>query len=379
MPSAENESVRRVVEKTTAATRIGLTDKSNPFFDWSAEIVEILPDVLSQEPPPRFRKRNIERMHKFDQKQDTVASIKIIKESVTIAEENNPFQNLNDNFRNASVGGFQGGLDETDVLFETTNFVLQATGETDSEKFQILDNFGELPQIFMFGRRPRIYSYSGMLWNHVENNWKDEFKYIYKTYLRGTKCIEHGVKVLLTFDRSVRMGYVLNANINQNAEVEMAVPFNFTMFIENEKELIDIDAIDPSSTNNTEEENIESAFYLIREQRKQVTRRGNKLQTAINKKLEVKNLDKPKFAAPVKTAEVKTNTKQQHYSNKIVKAYPNLAKESTIKEYIKKETGIDVQSTEDIKKAQQILLKKQKAKETAENNKPAIVIRAPGT
>lgn len=293
MASAENKSVKRIVDKTTLSTRIGGTDKSNPFFNWSAEIIEVFPNEDSNVAPQKLRRRNIERMHKFEQKKDTVASIKIIKESVSIGGEGNKFQDVNDNFRTRNDvirGG--GGLFGTDVLFETTNFVLQAMGETDSEKFQVLDNFGELPQIFMFGRRPRIYTYSGMLWNHSENNWKDEFKYTYKTYLRGTKCVEYGVKVLLTFDRSVRMGYILNANINQNAETEMAVPFSFSMFIEDEKELIDVDSIDPSSTNNTES-SVESAFYLVGLQKKAVTAKANERQTAIDKKLKInKNKDK---------------------------------------------------------------------------------------
>lgn len=235
---------------------------------YSTEIVSIsIPD--SKKPPEQLRKRDIPQMHQNNRKADTVASIKIIKETAKVGS-------INDSLR---LGWSDSTILETsDVLFESSNFILQAIGESDSEKNQIIDNFGK-PQIFMFGRRPRVYMYSGMLWNNDSNNWKGEFKALYDRYLRGTKCTENGVKILLTFDRSVRMGYVLNLSVSQVADSEMAVPMNFTMFIEDEKELIDTDSL--FGTVSTD------VFKLVNAQAVNTTANRNGLEAAINKKFSI--------------------------------------------------------------------------------------------
>jgi hypothetical protein len=168
---------------------------------------------------------------------------------------------------------------------------LQAIGETDSEKYQVIDSFGK-PQLFMFGRRYRIYSYSGMLWNNKCNNWKDEFKYIYNKYLRGTECVNYGVKIMLTYDRSVRLGYLLSMTINQVADVEMAVPVSFSMFIEEEKELVDEGLIDPGNTNTSQD-----VFNLLRLQSASVDSAKSTREKAISQKLQIiPNSDTPPSA-----------------------------------------------------------------------------------
>jgi hypothetical protein len=127
-----------------------------------------------------------------------------------------------------------------------------------------------------------------MLWNNDSNNWKDEFRYIYEHYLRGSKCVDFGVKVLLTYDRSVRLGYMLNNNINWTADVEMAVPFNFSMFIEDEKELIDTEALDPSTNSDVAQD----VFGFVKDQGSAVKQAGSALEEAISKKLEINKLNK---------------------------------------------------------------------------------------
>lgn len=284
--STQNKGVINLINRIIDAGRVGQPQNTNPLLEWTAEIVSV-PTSERAGSEVTLRKRNVAQMHKHNRKEDTVAAIKIIRQESGLRSGNI--------FREDFSKAESSDLISQDVLFETTNFVLQAISEADSEKFQILENFGELPQIFMFGRRPRMYNYSGMLWNHKDNNWKDEFRYIYENYLRGVKCVENGVKILLQYDRSVRMGYIINASINQNSEIEQAVPFNFSMFVEQEKDLIDLELIDPRAVDNKENTD---AFSLIRRQKEATTQAARKLQQVINRKIDLKSPPKDPVTKP---------------------------------------------------------------------------------
>ena len=249
----------------------------NPLLLYSSEIVDISISGPS-ESTVQLRTRDIPTMHCNERNEDTVSSLKLIKYSMAL-DQNTESGYATSDSRTALTFGSQNVANSSAVdLFETTNFVLQAVSETDAEKTQIIDNFG-VPQIFMFGRRPRVYTYSGYLWNNKKNNWKNEFRVLYDKYLRGTSCVENGIKCLLTYDRSVRSGYMLNFSMNQMSDLEMAVSFNFSMFIDGEKELVD-----PSIFNVNDK--VQNAFSLISGQATSVATSREITKAAIEKKLE---------------------------------------------------------------------------------------------
>ena len=257
----------------------------NPLLNYSSNIVTIeLPGPTSN--TVDLRSRDIPMMHCNAKNEDTVASLKLVKYSMTIADNT---QATSSEVRDALAYGKQTDLSNPGIidLFETSNFMLQAASETDAEKVQIIDNFGA-PQLFMFGRRPRVYNYSGYLWNNKNNNWKNEFRVLYDKYLRGTSCVDNGIKCLLTYDRSVRSGYILNCSINQISDMEMAVSFNFSMFVEDEKELVD------ESIFSTTDPSIQNAFSLANQQALAVESERDIARKAIEKKLTV---DKPVITA----------------------------------------------------------------------------------
>jgi hypothetical protein len=137
----------RALDKTSqnmvSASKIGKVQHNNPLTDWSAEIVDI--DLSPSRPNQvvSLRQRTVDIMHGHARKEDTVASIKIVKENTNI-------NSVNDNFRAFFTQGGNripaGALDQTDVLFESSNFMLQVVGEADTEKYQVIDSFGK-PQI----------------------------------------------------------------------------------------------------------------------------------------------------------------------------------------------------------------------------------------
>ena len=112
----------------------------------------------------------------------------------------------------------------------TTDFLLQDVSESRNEKFQIVDTFGR-SFAFFFGKRPEIYTYSGILLNTKNFDWKRRFLDLYENKLRGTRAVENGVRAQIAYENVVREGYILGASISYSQAYLYYVVFNFTMFI----------------------------------------------------------------------------------------------------------------------------------------------------
>jgi len=116
------------------------------------------------------------------------------------------------------------------------DFILQSAEETTTEKYQLVETFGETVGFF-FGTRPKVYRYSGTIMNTDDYEWRDSWKEYYETNLRGTKLVEGKRRAYLTYDYVLREGYVLAFGMSQNSMNKNSVDFNFTMFITKEVNL----------------------------------------------------------------------------------------------------------------------------------------------
>lgn len=147
------------------------------------------------------------------------------------------------------------------MLAETNEFILTNVSEGSQEKFQLFETFDQ-DFIYFFDRRPHIYTYNGVLINgddtafnfdpsaaafdnagnptsitensEIDMQWKNRFQRLYETKLRGTKCVENGARVVLTYEDTVREGYLLNMSLSESAGNTLTVPFSFTMFVTSE-------------------------------------------------------------------------------------------------------------------------------------------------
>ena len=120
---------------------------------------------------------------------------------------------------------------EFEVLLESTEFILEDVQEQMAERFQLQETFGDF-NVFFFGKRAEIYTYSGSLLNADGNlQWRNQFLDNYERFLRGTKAAELKARVYLLYDDVIREGFILSAGIAQNSFTEGVVKFNFTMLI----------------------------------------------------------------------------------------------------------------------------------------------------
>jgi len=126
---------------------------------------------------------------------------------------------------------------EFTILLESTDFLLEEVQEQMAERFQLQETFGDF-NVFFFGRRAEIFTYSGTLINAGGDlGWRNNFLYNYENYLRGTKCAELKARAYMLYDDVVREGYILSAGLSQNSVVEGAVKFNFTLLVTGKRNL----------------------------------------------------------------------------------------------------------------------------------------------
>lgn len=126
---------------------------------------------------------------------------------------------------------FETPTKEFEVLLESTEFILEDVQEQMAERFQLQETFGDF-NVFFFGKRAEIYTYSGSLLNADGNlQWRNQFLDNYDRFLRGTKAAELKARVYLLYDDVIREGFILSAGIAQNSFTEGVVKFNFTMLI----------------------------------------------------------------------------------------------------------------------------------------------------
>lgn len=120
--------------------------------------------------------------------------------------------------------------EDIDLIPPYSKFFLENYSEGHAERSQIVETFGEA-YVFFFGERPAIYTFNGTLLNTKDINWKEDFMFYYKNFLRGTKAVEYKAKVLLTYGLNQIEGYVMGINTGANAQSEKGVQMSFQMLV----------------------------------------------------------------------------------------------------------------------------------------------------
>lgn len=113
-----------------------------------------------------------------------------------------------------------------------TDWLLAGVQEDRAEKTQIVETFGET-YLYAFGQRTRVLSFSGILLNTLDYNWRAVFWENWDTYFRATKLIQNDARMYISFDDILVEGYPLNATAQQSAGDSNQLNFQFTFFVTN--------------------------------------------------------------------------------------------------------------------------------------------------
>ena len=111
------------------------------------------------------------------------------------------------------------------------DFLLQRADEPQQEQFQVVDVLSDNYVSYFYGRQPPMFQYSGVLLNTVQDDWRMAFHLMYNKLLRGTKMARHKTVVTLAYDDIFVTGVLVNMQQSLSADMEIAVPFSFTMLV----------------------------------------------------------------------------------------------------------------------------------------------------
>lgn len=159
-------------------------------------------------------------------KEDTFAYVAVFQSSLD--SEFRPISLINSS---APKGNADRGY-----AYANHNFILQNVRLQRSEKFQIIETFGD-HFTFFYGEKPTLIQCSGLLFNTIDFNWKNEWLRNYDQYLRGTKCVEHKARVYLSYDDVLLEGYMVMTSVDQNQDLPYMSPFGFQLLLTNYTDL----------------------------------------------------------------------------------------------------------------------------------------------
>lgn len=111
-----------------------------------------------------------------------------------------------------------------------TKLIIENVTESHAERSQIVETFGDF-YVFLFGERPPMYNFSGTLINTKNANWVADFKYYYDQYLRGTKCVESGARLVITYGGRQIEGFMLSMQTATDAALEKGVKVSFPIVV----------------------------------------------------------------------------------------------------------------------------------------------------
>lgn len=123
-----------------------------------------------------------------------------------------------------------GETEARDLIPTYTKFILDSVQESSTERSQIVETFGDF-YVFMFGKRPSIYNFSGTLINSKNASWVTDFMYMYDRYLRGSQCVASNAVAIITYGGRQVEGLILNTANQTAASTEPGVPFQFSVVV----------------------------------------------------------------------------------------------------------------------------------------------------
>ena len=111
------------------------------------------------------------------------------------------------------------------------DFLLQKAQEQVREKYQVVDVLSDNYVSYFFGQSPPVFTYSGVLLNSRQDDWRTAFHIMYNDILRGTKLARKKLVVTLAYDDVFVTGVLVNMSQLLTAEFELGVDFNFSILV----------------------------------------------------------------------------------------------------------------------------------------------------
>ena len=110
-------------------------------------------------------------------------------------------------------------------------FFLVQVSEEMQEKYETVPLPGDSFTTFFYGAQPQTISFSGLVCNTLEDNWRDAFELLYRNYIRGTAATRQSSVVQIKYMDRVVTGYVISLSQQLDAQNPALANFTLTMTV----------------------------------------------------------------------------------------------------------------------------------------------------
>lgn len=132
-------------------------------------------------------------------------------------------------------------------------FSLQAIAEVDEERYQLHETFAS-EVLFVFGRRPRIWAFQGIVLNGRDGdgmNFATQLLQDYEDFYRGTKSVELRASTFILYEDVIVQGTLLSLTASRNSQVPGAVNVTLTMVVAERAFIGGQDRLNPDGSKST--------------------------------------------------------------------------------------------------------------------------------
>jgi len=110
-------------------------------------------------------------------------------------------------------------------------FLLSQATEPLQEAVNIVKTAGEQYVTYAYGSQPPVFSYSGVLMNTLQDDWRTAFLLLYMFLIRTTQLAKYQKSVVLAYDNLLITGSLLSQQQTFNAEAQRHSMLNFSMLV----------------------------------------------------------------------------------------------------------------------------------------------------
>jgi hypothetical protein len=111
------------------------------------------------------------------------------------------------------------------------DFILQGVEQGLREKVDVIETLNDHYVAYFFGAAAEQWTFRGTFLNTKEDNQFLAFHEMYEKWLRGTKLADYRRIVALQYNGITVRGAITSLGTSVNSEMEMAIPFTFTLLV----------------------------------------------------------------------------------------------------------------------------------------------------
>ncbi len=164
-------------------------------------------------PLPKFSKKDLDSYN--------LASIRILPSTSDLATD--PYFNTTTDLANRNKN--------VKVTNEYVGFILIQVTEQHAEKFETVNLAGDSFASFFYGAQVPVYQFTGVTLNTLQDNWRDSFEILYRTYARGSASIRNKTIVQIKYDQRIVTGYVSEFSQVIQADTQNTAQFSIRIVV----------------------------------------------------------------------------------------------------------------------------------------------------